>query len=397
MNNNQLISKFKECLTYRNNTLNLIASENYPSREVLAYMSDLTYKYAEGYPHNRYYGGCKFIDDIECLAITELTKLFKVSYANVQPHSGSQANQAVIFGLLNPGDTILSLDLSSGGHLTHGHPLSLIGKFFKIEHYNLNSNYELDYNAIENKALSCKPKLIIAGYSSYSGLINWEAFARIATKCSCYLLADIAHVAGLIAGNCYPSPVNYADVITGSTHKVLRGPRGGFILTNNLELSKKIDKTLFPGIQGGPCMHTIAAKAQCFWEASQPSYHIYCQKVISNAQKMAEVFKKNNLKLIGQQHTHLVLLSLIDSPKSGLIFQNELEEVGIITNKNVIPGDHRAPKYTSGLRIGTAAITTQGIDKIEEIAQIMVEVLNFGPQDNHRSLVTKLTKKWPIP
>ncbi|CAI2182474.1 15121_t:CDS:2 [Funneliformis geosporum] len=328
------------------NTLNLIASENYPSKKVLTYSGSLLInKYAEGYPQARYYQGCQNIDKIEELAIDLAKKLFKVEYANVQPHSGSQANQAVYLALLKPGDKILSLNLLAGGHLTHGAKVNFSGTFYQVHHYNLDPvSQKLNYPEIDQMTQEIKPKLIIAGYSAYSLKIDFAQFRKIADKIGAYLLADIAHVAGLVAVGLFPSPVPYADVTTFTTHKTLRGPRGAVILTKK-ELGKKIDKAVFPGNQGGPNLAIIAAKAQCFYEVLQPAFKVYQKKVLENAQIMADYFQNQGVKVIsGGTETHLLLIDTKNSYNlTGKAAAEKLEKAGIICNKNMLPYDEEKP------------------------------------------------------
>jgi glycine hydroxymethyltransferase len=351
------------------NTLNLIASENYPSQEVLFYSgSFLMTKYAEGYPSNRYYQGCKYIDKIENLAISLVKKLFGTEYANVQPHSGAQANQAVYLALLKPGDKILSLNLLSGGHLTHGAKVNFSGVFYQVHYYNLDPiTQKLDYEKISKAAQEIQPNLIIAGYSSYSLKIDFVKFRKIADEVGAYLMADIAHVAGLVAADLFPDPVPYADVITFTTHKTLRGPRGGVVLTNEESLAKKIDRAVFPGNQGGPAQNIIAAKAQCFYEALQPEFKKYQKKVLENAKVMADYFCEKGIKVIsGGTETHLLT---IDTKASYNLTGQEaaelLEKIGIICNKQMIPYDTEKPSVGSGIRLGSPALTTRGLGKEE--------------------------------
>ena len=386
--------------------IELIASENYVSKDILKLQgSILTNKYAEGYPGKRYYGGCEYIDIFENQAIEYLKKLFGCKYANVQPHSGSSANLAVYRALLNPKDKVMGMDLSNGGHLTHGHPINFSGKDYQIVSYTLDEETEsLDYNKIEEIALKEKPKMIIAGASAYALKIDFKKFREIADKVEAYLMVDMAHIAGLVAANLHENPCKYADVVTSTTHKTLRGPRGGIILTNSEEIAKKIDKTIFPGIQGGPLMHVIAAKAECFYEAMQPEFKEYQKQIIKNAQAMATRFKEKGVKLISKKTENHLLL--IDVKKSfgitGKEAEKVLDEVNITCNKNSIPNDTESFTTTSGIRIGTPAMTTRGLKEPEfiEIADIIIDVLsnkeNKEVLKENKKKVLKLTKKFPI-
>lgn len=386
--------------------IELIASENYVSKDILKLQgSILTNKYAEGYPGKRYYGGCEYIDIFENQAIEYLKELFGCKYANVQPHSGSSANLAVYRALLNPKDKVMGMDLSNGGHLTHGHPINFSGKDYQIVSYALDEETEsLDYNKIEEIALKEKPKMIIAGASAYALKIDFKKFREIADKVGAYLMVDMAHIAGLVAANLHENPCKYADVVTSTTHKTLRGPRGGIILTNSEEIAKKIDKTIFPGIQGGPLMHVIAAKAECFYEAMQPEFKEYQKQIIKNAQAMATRFKEKGVKLISKKTENHLLL--IDVKKSfgitGKEAEKVLDEVNITCNKNSIPNDTESFTTTSGIRIGTPAMTTRGLKEPEfiEIADIIIDVLsnkeNKEVLKENKKKVLKLTKKFPI-
>ncbi|WP_025263925.1 serine hydroxymethyltransferase [Wolbachia endosymbiont of Onchocerca volvulus] len=376
--------------------LQLIASENFASRAVMeAQGSFLTNKYAEGYPGKRYYCGCEYVDKVENLAIKRLCKLFGVKFANVQPHSGSQANQAVFASLLSPGDAILGLSLSCGGHLTHGATPSLSGKWFKSIQYTVRRDtYLLDMDEIEELALEHKPKLIIAGASAYPRRINFKRFREIADKISAYLLADIAHYAGLIAVGEYPSPTEYAHVITSTTHKTLRGPRGGVIMTNDEVLHKKIQSAVFPGLQGGPLMHVIAAKAVAFKEALAPEFKTYSKKVIENAKALARALKEYGLNIVtGDTDSHMVLIDLRPQKLTGKGVVDSLERAGIICNKNSIPFDTEKTTITSGLRFGTAAETTRGLEakNFKEIAELINKVIQ-GLISGDSSNVEKVVK-----
>ena len=350
------------------NHIELIASENIVSKAVLeAQGSLLTNKYAEGYPNKRYYGGCEYVDISENLAIERAKKLFDSSFANVQPHSGAQANGAVYLALVKPGDTILSMSLNSGGHLTHGAKPAQSGKWFKAIHYEVDKDTGLiDYESVEKLALENNPKIIIAGGSAYSRIIDFKKFRDIADKVKAYLMVDMAHFSGLVAGGAYPNPIKYADVVTSTTHKVLRGPRGGIILTNKEELAKKFNSAVFPGLQGGPLMHVIAAKAVCFHEALSPNFKKYTQDVIKNANALAESLIKNNFKIFsGGTDTHLMLLDLRDHKVTGKDAEASLGRANITCNKNGIPFDTQSPMITSGIRLGTPAGTTRGFGKKE--------------------------------
>lgn len=381
--------------------IELIASENYVSKDILKLQgSILTNKYAEGYPGKKYYGGCTYIDEIENLAIDYACKLFHVRYANVQPHSGSSANMAVYKALLNIGDTVLGMDLSNGGHLTHGHPMNFSGKEYNIVSYTVDKESGIiDYNELRNIALETKPKMIIAGASAYSRMIDFAKFREIANEVGAYLMVDMAHIAGLVATGLHPSPVPYADVITTTTHKTLRGPRGGLILTNDEEIITKINKTIFPGIQGGPLMHVIAAKAQCFYEAMEPSFKDYTTNIIKNAKALSKTFIDNGVKVIsGGTDNHLMLIDVKSSfGITGKEAETILDKINITTNKNTIPNDTESPFKTSGLRIGTPAMTTRGFttEDFEEVGIIIIEALrnkdNEEVLDNLRKQVLRLT------
>lgn len=386
--------------------IELIASENYVSKDILKLQgSILTNKYAEGYPGKKYYGGCTYIDEIENLAIDYACKLFHVKYANVQPHSGSSANMAVYKALLNIGDTVLGMDLSNGGHLTHGHPMSFSGKEYNIVSYTVDKESGIiDYNELRNIAINSKPKMIIAGASAYSRMIDFAKFREIANEVGAYLMVDMAHIAGLVATGLHPSPAPYADVITTTTHKTLRGPRGGLILTNNEEIITKINKTIFPGIQGGPLMHVIAAKAQCFYEAMEPSFKDYTTNIIKNAKALSKTFMDNGVKVIsGGTDNHLMLIDVKSSfGITGKEAETILDKINITTNKNTIPNDTESPFKTSGLRIGTPAMTTRGftVEDFEEVGIIIIEALrnkdNEEVLDNLRKQVLRLTSSHPL-
>ncbi|RHZ37705.1 serine hydroxymethyltransferase [endosymbiont GvMRE of Glomus versiforme] len=372
-----LLNYYQKERKRQKSTLNLIASENYPSKKVLFYSGSLLMnKYAEGYPNARYYQGCQNIDKIEELTIDLAKKLFGVEYANVQPHSGSQANQAVYLALLKSGDKILSLNLLAGGHLTHGAKVNFSGTFYQIHYYNLNPlTQKLDYEEISKIAQEVKPKLIVTGYSAYSLKIDFAKFRQIADRVGAYLLADIAHTAGLVAASLFPNPVNYADVITFTTHKTLRGPRGAVILAKK-ELGPKIDKAVFPGNQGGPNPAIIAAKAQCFLEALQPEFKEYQKQVLKNAKAMADYFQNKRVKVIsGSTETHLLLIDTKNSYNlTGKEAAERLEKIDIICNKNMLPYDKEKPWITSGIRLGSPALTTRSLGKKE--FQLIAEVID---------------------
>ncbi|MBQ6547111.1 MAG: serine hydroxymethyltransferase [Bacilli bacterium] len=386
--------------------IELIASENYVSKDILKLQgSILTNKYAEGYPGHRYYGGCENIDIFEETAIEYAKRLFNCKYANVQPHSGSSANMAIYRALLQNGDKVMGMDLTNGGHLTHGHKASFSGRDYNVVSYKLNSETEsLDYDEIEKLALQEKPKMIIAGASAYSLKIDFKRFREIADKVGAYLMVDMAHIAGLVATSLHENPCDYADVVTSTTHKTLRGPRGGLILTNSEEIAKKINKEIFPGIQGGPLMHVIAAKAQCFYEALKPEFKTYQQQVLKNAQTMVERFKEKNVKVISNKTENHMFL--IDVKKSFSITGKEAEEVldkiHITCNKNTIPNETEPPTKASGLRIGTPAMTTRGLKEKDFIiiADIIIDALSNKDDETKlmslKNQVLELTSKYPI-
>ena len=373
--------------------IELIASENMVSRAVLeAQGSVLTNKYAEGYSGKRYYGGCEFVDISENLAIERATKLFNCKYANVQPHSGAQANGAVYLALIKPGDTILAMSLNSGGHLTHGAKPAQSGKWFNAVHYDVVPETGLiDYESVEKLAIENNPKIIIAGGSAYSRIINFKKFREIADKVKAYLLVDMAHFSGLVAGGAYPNPLEYADVVTSTTHKVLRGPRGGIILTNNEELIKKFNSAIFPGLQGGPLMHVVAAKAVCFKEALDPNFRTYAKQVVENAKTLSETLVKNNFKIFsGGTDTHLMLLDLREFKLTGKLAENSLGKANITCNKNSIPFDTESPMITSGVRLGTPASTTRGFGKKEfilvgQLISKLLKELAKNPENNSKA------------
>lgn len=386
--------------------IELIASENYVSKDILKLQgSILTNKYAEGYPSKRYYGGCQYIDIFENKAIEYVCQLFGCKYANVQPHSGSSANMAVYRVLVSHGDKVMGMNLSHGGHLTHGHPINFSGLDYEIVSYNVDEKTGMiDYDEVEQLAIKEKPKMIIAGCSAYSRIIDFKRFREIADKCGAYLMVDMAHIAGLVAAGLHPSPIPYADVVTSTTHKTLRGPRGGIILTNNEEIIKKVNKVIFPGIQGGPLMHVIAAKAQCFYEALQPEFKEYQKQVIKNMKAMSDYLKSKGVKVISDgTDNHLILVDVKSSfDLSGKKAEKILDEIHITCNKNTIPFDTESPFITSGIRIGSPAMTTRGLkeEEFKLIGEIIYKSLsNVDDKDIQKECkkeVLELTKKFPI-
>lgn len=386
--------------------IELIASENYVSNDILKLQgSILTNKYAEGYPGKRYYGGCEYIDIFESQAINYAKELFGALYANVQPHSGSSANMAVYRALLNHGDKVMGMSLSNGGHLTHGHKMSFSGKDYKIVDYDIDpETEEINYDEIERRVLEEKPKMVIAGASAYSRTIDFKRFREICDKVGAYLMVDMAHIAGLVAAGLHPSPVPYAHVVTSTTHKTLRGPRGGLILTNDPEIAKKIDKTIFPGIQGGPLMHVIAAKAECFYEALQPEFKTYQENVLKNIKVLAETLSNEGFRIIsGGTDNHLILVDVKSGcGLTGKDAQNLLDRIHITTNKNTIPGDTESPMVTSGLRLGSPAMTTRGFTEadFEQVGHIIATALKNSDNEeileNLEKEVLELTSKYPL-
>ena len=364
----------------QSNTIELIASENFASKAVMELAGSIfTNKYAEGYPGKRYYNGCDHMDEVELLAIDELKKLYDCNFANVQPHCGANANTAVFQAFLKPGDKILGMDLASGGHLSHGSKPNISGKVYTAFSYGVDENGYLDYDEINRIAERVQPKMIIAGASAYSRIIDWKKFREIADWVGAKLLVDMAHYSGLIAGGEYPNPIKYADVVTSTTHKTLRGPRGGIIIWNNSDYTKKINGAIFPGTQGGPLMHVIAAKAQCFIEANTPEFKEYCVKVKENANHMCDIFRENDIPILTDgTDSHLILIDLSSKKHSGRVIADKLEENGITVNKNGIPNDPRSFVETSGIRIGTAAETTRGHDRnwFRELAKQISELIN---------------------
>ena len=382
-------------------TIELIASENIVSNAVRAAQgSVLTNKYAEGYPGHRYYGGCEDVDIVENLAINRAKELFGAEYVNVQPHSGSQANEAAYAAFLKPGDVILGMDLNAGGHLTHGAKVSFSGKIYKSYSYGLNHETELlDYDEISKIAHEVHPKMIVAGASAYSRIIDWNAFRKIADEVGAYLMVDIAHIAGLVATGLHPSPIPYADVVTSTTHKTLRGPRGGIILTNNEEIAKKINKIIFPGIQGGPLMHVIAAKAECFYEALQPEFRLYQEQVLKNIKALAKVLSDNGLRIISSgTDNHLILVDVTSLGINGKEAEKILDEINVTVNKNTIPFDQESPFKTSGIRLGSPAMTTRGLkeEDFEEIGYIIIDALHNKDKEQLKLRVKKITDKYPL-
>ena len=363
----ELAAAMERELVRQRQNIELIASENIVSPAVMAAMgSVLTNKYAEGYPAHRYYGGCACVDEVENLAIQRACQLFGAKFANVQPHSGAQANLGVYFALLDLGDTILGMDLAAGGHLTHGSPVNMSGKNYNFVAYGVDENGFLDYEALRRQALEVRPKMIVAGASAYPRAIKFDVLADIAHEAGALLMVDMAHIAGLVAGGAHMSPIPYADVVTTTTHKTLRGPRGGMILTNNEEIAKKVNKAIFPGTQGGPLEHIIASKAVCFGEALKPEFKTYARNIVTNAKALADGLQSRGVKLVsGGTDNHMMLIDLSDLECTGKELEHNLDEVHITANKNTVPGEKRSPFVTSGLRIGTPAVTTRGMGPAE--------------------------------
>ncbi len=383
--------------------IELIASENFVSKAVMAAMgSPLTNKYAEGYPGKRYYGGCQYVDVVETLAIERAKKLFGCDYANVQPHSGAQANLAVFFAIVKPGDTVMGMSLADGGHLTHGSPVNISGKYFNIVPYGVNSDGYIDYDNVLAIAKECRPKLIVAGASAYARAIDFKKFREIADEVGAVLMVDMAHIAGLVAAGLHMSPIPYADVVTTTTHKTLRGPRGGMILCNQEAADKfNFNKAIFPGIQGGPLMHVIAAKAVCFKEALDPSFKVYAQNIVDNAQALAKGLMDRGFDLVsGGTDNHLMLVNLIGKGVTGKATEKLLDSVNITCNKNAIPNDPASPFVTSGIRLGTPAVTTRGFkaEDMDTVAEaISLAVANpEANKDEALRLVKGLTDKYPL-
>lgn len=398
----EIADAIKAEMERQNSHIELIASENWVSKAVMAAMgSPLTNKYAEGYPGKRYYGGCQCVDVVEELARERAKELFGCEYANVQPHSGAQANMAVFFAILQPGDTYMGMNLDHGGHLTHGSPVNMSGKYFNVVPYGVNDEGVIDYDKVLEIAKKCKPKMIVAGASAYARTIDFKRFREIADEVGAYLMVDMAHIAGLVAAGLHPSPIPYAHVTTTTTHKTLRGPRGGMILSSN-EMNEKFNfnKAVFPGIQGGPLMHVIAAKAVCFKEALQPEFKEYQAQILKNAKALCEGLKKRGVKIVsGDTDNHLMLVDLTEKNVSGKELEKRLDDAHITCNKNTIPNDPRSPFVTSGVRLGTPAVTTRGMkeedmDKIAEIIAMVIE-----SEDNveaGRKMAAELTEKYPL-
>ncbi len=386
----------------QNSHIELIASENWVSKAVMAAMgSPLTNKYAEGYPGKRYYGGCECVDEIEQLAMERAKELFGCEYVNVQPHSGAQANMAVFFAMLKPGDTVMGMNLAHGGHLSHGSPANFSGAYFNIVPYGVNEEGVIDYEEVRKIAMEAKPKMIVAGASAYCRIIDFKKFREIADEVGAYLMVDIAHIAGLVAAGLHPSPIPYAHVTTTTTHKTLRGPRGGMIMSSN-EVAKQFNfnKAVFPGIQGGPLMHVIAAKAVCFKEALQPEYKEYQQGIVKNAKALCEGLLKRGIQIVsGKTENHLMLVDLRGTGVTGKEMEHLLDEANITCNKNAIPNDPESPFVTSGVRLGTAAVTSRGMneedmDKIAEAIAIMVK--DRSRKEEAKKIVKELTDKYPL-
>lgn len=398
----EIADAIKAEMERQNSHIELIASENWVSKAVMAAMgSPLTNKYAEGYPGKRYYGGCQCVDVAENLARERAKELFGCEYANVQPHSGAQANMAVFFAMLEPGDTFMGMNLDHGGHLTHGSPVNMSGKYFNVVPYGVNDEGVIDYDNVLKIAKECRPKLIVAGASAYARTIDFKRFREIADEVGAYLMVDMAHIAGLVAAGLHPSPIPYAHVTTTTTHKTLRGPRGGMILSSN-EINEKFNfnKAVFPGIQGGPLMHVIAAKAVCFKEALQPEFKEYQAQVVKNAKALCEGLKKRGVKIVsGDTDNHLMLVDLTEKNVSGKELEKRLDDAHITCNKNTIPNDPRSPFVTSGVRLGTPAVTTRGMkeDDMDKIAEIIAMVIDGEENvEAARKMAAELTEKYPL-
>ena len=404
MRDTEVFASVERELNRQRNNIELIASENFVSKEIMELAgSVLTNKYAEGYPGKRYYGGCQFVDEVETLAQERLKKLFGCEYANVQPHSGAQANTAVYFALLQPGDKVLGMSLNDGGHLTHGHPLNYSGKTYEFHAYGVDKETErIDYDEYKRLCEEIKPKLVVAGASAYARTIDFKRFREIADEVGAYLMVDMAHIAGLVAAGYHESPIPYAHVTTTTTHKTLRGPRGGMILSSKeFAEEHKLNKALFPGIQGGPLMHVIAAKAVCFKEALDPSFKEYGKNIIDNAQALAKGLQSRGLKIVsGGTDNHLMLVDLADKGLTGKEVEKWLDEAHITCNKNTIPNDPQSPFVTSGIRLGTAAVTTRGFntDDMDQVAEAIALMVN-DPEANKEkatAIVKSLTDKYPL-
>lgn len=398
----EIADAIKAEMERQNSHIELIASENWVSKAVMAAMgSPLTNKYAEGYPGKRYYGGCQCVDVAENLARERAKELFGCEYANVQPHSGAQANMAVFFAMLEPGDTFMGMNLDHGGHLTHGSPVNMSGKYFNVVPYGVNDEGVIDYDNVLKIAKECRPKLIVAGASAYARTIDFKRFREIADEVGAYLMVDMAHIAGLVAAGLHPSPIPYAHVTTTTTHKTLRGPRGGMILSSN-EINEKFNfnKAVFPGIQGGPLMHVIAAKAVCFKEALQPEFKEYQAQVVKNAKALCEGLKKRGVKIVsGDTDNHLMLVDLTEKNVSGKELEKRLDDAHITCNKNTIPNDPRSPFVTSGVRLGTPAVTTRGMkeEDMDKIAEIIAMVIEGEENvETARKMAAELTEKYPL-
>ena len=398
----ELAEAMQNELQRQRDNIELIASENIVSPAVMAAMgSVLTNKYAEGYPGHRYYGGCQHVDVVEQLAIDRACELFGAKYANVQPHSGAQANLAVYFAVLEVGDTVMGMDLSQGGHLTHGSPANMSGKYYNFIAYGVDENGFLDYDALEKQVKEVQPKLLVAGASAYCRALDFERLANIAHGVGAMLMVDMAHIAGLVAGGAHMNPVPYADIVTTTTHKTLRGPRGGLILTNSEELIKKINKAIFPGTQGGPLEHVIAGKAVCFGEALKPEFKDYAKRVVENAQALAARLLERGVKIVsGGTDNHLMLIDLSNEEVTGKQLEHNLDEVHITANKNTVPGEKRSPFVTSGVRVGTPAVTTRGfgVEEMKIVADCIADcIFDFeGKKEEIAAKVAELTKKFPL-
>ena len=398
----EIADAIKAEMERQNSHIELIASENWVSKAVMAAMgSPLTNKYAEGYPGKRYYGGCQCVDVVEDLARERAKKLFGCEYVNVQPHSGAQANMAVMFAMLEPGDKIMGMNLDHGGHLTHGSPVNMSGKYFAVAHYGVNADGVIDYDEVLRIAKEHKPKLIVAGASAYARTIDFKRFREIADEVGAYLMVDIAHIAGLVATGLHPSPIPYAHVTTTTTHKTLRGPRGGMIMCSE-EMNKKFNfnKAVFPGIQGGPLMHVIAGKAVCFKEALEPEYKTYMEQVVKNAKALCNGLKARGVKIVsGDTDNHLMLVDLSGTETSGKELEKRLDDAHVTANKNTIPNDPRSPFVTSGVRLGTPAVTTRGMkeDDMDKIAEIIAMVIESEENvEKAKAMVAELTAKYPL-
>ena len=399
----EIAAAIEQEMARQNDHIELIASENWVCKAVMAAMgSPLTNKYAEGYPGKRYYGGCQCVDVVETLAIERAKKLFGCTYANVQPHSGAQANLAVEYAVLKPGDTLMGMNLSQGGHLTHGSPANISGAYFNIVAYGVDENGFIDYDELMRIAMESKPKMIIAGASAYARTIDFKKFREVADACGAVLMADIAHIAGLVAAGLHPSPFPWCDIVTTTTHKTLRGPRGGLILASQEAADKfKLNKAVFPGIQGGPLEHVIAAKAVCFKEALDPSFKVYAQNIIDNAKALADGLMKRDVDIVsGGTDNHLMLVDLTRDDLTGKEVEKWLDEAHITANKNTIPNEQRSPFVTSGIRLGTPAVTTRGMntedmDRIAEAIALVIKEKEEGIE-KARAIVAELTAKYPL-